>query len=381
MPHKEKRPFRFRLNVLDEKAEAPQDTYHLQVLLSKFGFLTNPYRPGEYDETTRDAVAQFQSFYRLPNEDDGIAGPETLGLLLQKRCGVVDLTPPHAQHGLPIASYVTVASWPKAALTYRFLNVSPDLDQGRQQDIVHEAFQRWQDSGGLTFSESPPGWQTDLSIAFHRGSHGDGNPFDDQGGPDGNTLAHAFFPPPAGGTWAGSLHFDEYEQWKDVPGGPGIRLYNVALHEIGHLIGLSHSQDPTAIMYAYYAEDRNDLRPDDAAGVQSLYGAPASAPESLTPGQRVIGTLGATDAEQAYQVTVQNKLLVKLEGPAEQDFDIYVRHGQPVDRAQQNGYDAYSYGVTANELVTIEDPKPGPYYILVHSYRGGGAYTLDVKVT
>jgi hypothetical protein len=154
-----------------------------------------------YHETTREAVAEFQSFYRLPNEEEGIAGSETLAFLSQKRCGVVDLTPRHAQNGLPLSPYVTVgAKWQKAMpLTYRFLNTSPDLNEARQQAIIKDAFARWQAVSGLSFEESPQGWSTDVSIAFHPGSHGDGNAFDDQRGPGGKTLAHAFFPPPAGG--------------------------------------------------------------------------------------------------------------------------------------------------------------------------------------
>ena len=54
---------------------------------------------------------------------------------------------------------------------------------------------------------------------------------------------------------------------------------------------------------------------DDIAGVQSLYGSPVSAPVAIAPGERVSGHLPRTDAEVRYQVTLQNKLLVKLEGP------------------------------------------------------------------
>ena len=379
-----KQPFRFEAVTLEPSMPQSVETYNLQILLSKFGFLTNPYPPGEYDETTREAVAEFQSFYRLPNEDEGVAGPETLAFLSQKRCGVPDLTPQHAANGLPLSPYVTVgAKWQKVMpLTFRFLNASPDLDEARQRTIIKDAFVRWQAVSGLGFEEAPQGWPTDLSIAFHRGSHGDGNAFDDQGGPDGNTLAHAFFPPPVGGTWAGSLHFDEFEQWKETPGGAGTRLFNVALHEIGHLLGLSHSQDNRAIMYAYYAEDRNDLRPDDIAGIQSLYGAPVEEAASITPGVPVTGNLADSSASRAYRVTVHDKLLIKLEGAQNQDFDLYVRHGQPVDTTQPvGGYDWRSYGPWANELVTIDDPQPGTYFILVDSYRGSGVYSLDVKVT
>lgn len=85
------------------------------------------------------------------------------------------------------------------------------------------------------------------------------------------------------------------------------------------------------------------------------------------------------DAEVRYQVTLQNKLLIKLEGPPDEDFDLYVRHGATVGTADGE-YDEVSFGVTADELLTIDDPKAGTYNLLVHSYRGSGSYALEVEV-
>jgi hypothetical protein len=358
----------------------PADIYNLQGLLGRLGYLTRAYCPKEYDDATREAVAQFQTFYRIYPEEDGICDQETINRLNQPRCGVSDPSPVHRSATGRLSSYVTVgAKWEKNSLTYNFLNSTPDLPVERQREIITEAFNRWANVCALEFNELGPNETSDLSVAFHHGSHGDEAPFDDGGGPDGNILAHAFFPPPAGGTWAGSLHFDEFELWKDQPGGQGVRLYNVALHEIGHLLGPAHSQDQNAIMFAYYAEDRNDLRDDDIAGIRSLYGAPLKDPVAIFPGQRISGYLPQTNAEVLYQVTLQNKLLISLEGPEGEDFDLYVRYGAPVGK-EEGHYDEASYGLTANELVTIENPKSGTYNILVHSYKGSGSYNLEVEV-
>ena len=83
-------------------------------------------------------------------------------------------------------------------------------------------------------------------------------------------MAHAFFPPPAGGTYAGHLHFDDDESWSSD--GTGIDLETVALHEIGHLLGIMHSNDPTAIMYATYTVENRFLSSDDIAAIHALYG-------------------------------------------------------------------------------------------------------------
>lgn len=375
-----KKRFSFSAKQLRPRETASEDVYSLQALLARYGYLVGAYVPGEYDEMTRRAVAQFQSFYQIYPGEDGICDHATVDLMNQPRCGLPDPSP--GQHPVAgrLAPYVTVgAKWPNNDLRYKFLNATPDLVVARQREILRESFKRWADVCALVFTESQGTEAADLSIAFHRGSHGDGSPFDNGGGSDGNTLAHAFFPPPQGGQWAGSLHFDEYELWKDQPGGTGIRLYNVSLHEIGHLLGLAHSQDQNAIMYAYYGENRNDLKPDDIAGIQSLYGSPVTAPVAISPGQRVSGYLPQTNAELHYQVACQNKLLIKLDGPTGQDFDIYVRYGTPAGR-EDGQYDVASYGVTADEMVTIPSPRAGTYYILVHSYNGSGSYNLEVEV-
>lgn len=376
-----KKPFKFQAGMIKAGTESRGDIYHLQALLGRYGYLTGHFCPGKYDECTRHAVSQFQSFYRIYPDEDGVCDADTVNLLNLPRCGVPDPPPGHRSPTGRLAPYVTVgAKWNTNRLIYQFLNSTPDLPVDRQREIIRDAFNRWAEVCALTFSEAEGNATPDLSVGFHRASHGDGYSFDDAGGPDGNTLAHAFFPPPAGGPHAGSLHFDEFELWKDEPGGIGTRLYNVTLHEIGHLLGLDHSQEQAAIMYAYYAEDRNDLRPDDIAGAQSLYGAPEQEPVAISPGERVSGHLPRANAEVRYQVTLQNKLLIRLDGPPGEDFDLYVRQGAPVG-IRDGEYDSVGYGMTADELITINDPRAGTYYILVHSYRGSGSYNLEVEVT
>ena len=103
------------------------------------------------------------------------------------------------------------------------------------------------------------------------GNHGDGFPFDGVNG----VLAHAFFPPPNGGTFSGDIHFDDDETWTmnmQATWAKPIDLVTVAAHEIGHALGLGHSNVTCALMNPFYTGSHRYLSQDDIDGIQSIYG-------------------------------------------------------------------------------------------------------------
>lgn len=50
-----------------------------------------------------------------------------------------------------------------------------------------------------------------------------------------------------------------------------VDLETSALHEMGHLLGLGHSSDPDAVMFAYYSGVRRKLNQNDVDGILALY--------------------------------------------------------------------------------------------------------------
>jgi hypothetical protein len=56
-------------------------------------------------------------------------------------------------------------------------------------------------------------------------------------------------------------------------------LEQIALHEVGHLLGLGHSSDTSSVMYAYAGHceiNKVNIQPDDALGIQQPYDCPFS---------------------------------------------------------------------------------------------------------
>jgi len=91
---------------------------------------------------------------------------------------------------------------------------------------------------------------------------------------------------------SGTLTFDEKEFW--APNGEGsgtVDFFAVALHEIGHLIGLDHyipsPGDPAQIMNSSISA--GELKSGDIAGAQYIYGAGdgATPPPTLPPPEAV----------------------------------------------------------------------------------------------
>lgn len=60
-------------------------------------------------------------------------------------------------------------------------------------------------------------------------------------------------------------------------------LQTVYLHELGHALGLGHSSDAQAVMYAYYTGARCALSQDDIDGVSALYPETGGATPTQTP--------------------------------------------------------------------------------------------------
>jgi len=219
-------------------------------------------------DSIKQALKEYQGFYGL-NETGRLDKP-TITLMQQPRCGVPDVIKPNLRHkhleNEPLEYKLLGSKWPKKVLTYKFFNFTSDLSQEEQRSAIAAAMKKWEEVTPLKFLEQKYG-KVDIELAFVRGNHGHCTNFDGKGG----VVAHAFRP--GSGAINGDIHFDD-DDYFTVNSYQGYNLEQIAVHELGHALGLRHSGDVNAVMYAHFGlyKPNYSLSSDDIQGIQKLYG-------------------------------------------------------------------------------------------------------------
>lgn len=185
------------------------------------------------------------------------------------------------------------SKWRRQELTYR-ISQYPSHFSGRRHEVdaqIEKAFGIWSQVAPINFVPKKDG-RVHIDIRFASGDHGDGDAFD---GP-GNTLAHAYFP-----QYGGDAHFDDQEYWT-IDSYAGTNIFQVAAHELGHSLGLGHSNVREALMAPFYQKYKPNfkLHIDDVLAIQALYGEkpyqsePAVSQPSTTPAATTTTTTTTT---------------------------------------------------------------------------------------
>jgi hypothetical protein len=95
--------------------------------------------------------------------------------------------------------------------------------------------------------------------------------------------AQAYYPYP-GANISGDVEFDHSDPWQEVGTLPVPDILGATIHEVGHALGLAHSNDSQANMYWIFRRGAGPgtgaLHADDIAGIHAIYGSGVG---SVTP--------------------------------------------------------------------------------------------------
>ncbi|XP_054272155.1 interstitial collagenase-like [Macrosteles quadrilineatus] len=250
---------------VNEDGSIDEDDIDITMHLSNFGYLPkiDPQRPQLISNNQlSNAIRDYQEYMGL--EVTGKLDSQTKKQMARPRCGIQDRVPP-GPNGL--SNFKLGGSrWKKRTLSYKITKYPSNFPRGDTDKTMQAAFDIWSRVTPLRFVKKGQNARVHIEIRFEKGSHGDDAAFD---GP-GQTLAHAYYP--IASRWGGDAHFDDTERWT-INSAQGTNLLQTAAHEIGHSLGLDHSNIVGALMFPTLNsyQPNFELHEDDIKAIQRLY--------------------------------------------------------------------------------------------------------------
>uniref|UniRef100_A0A671Y5T4 Matrix metallopeptidase 21 n=1 Tax=Sparus aurata TaxID=8175 RepID=A0A671Y5T4_SPAAU len=312
-------------NVNSHRAEVITDKYSAELFLSRYGFImpvnweevqfegSDASFNDDFLDNFQDLIQEgtsSQEFISALEEFQRVSGLPVTGLLDEAtklamnkpRCGVpdkeIDLNAPVTPENIMVSistdihqsqavrrrkrhlatlvsknrrrrdlSETGYMAFSKRVLKWRLIGegYSSQLSVEDQRYIFRLAFRMWSEVSPLEFVEDTrsPLEDVDIRLGFGTGRHlGCNQRFDGTG----QEFAHAWF--------LGDIHFDDDEHFTGPNAGSGISLLKVAVHEIGHVLGLPHIYRPGSVMQPSYLPQESGFEVDwmDRKAIQHLYG-------------------------------------------------------------------------------------------------------------
>eukprot|EP01084_Bolivina_argentea_P124734 221010_1 len=251
----------------------------IQKYLSKYGYYTGQI-DNKLNEETKNAIKMCQKILNMEQNCKCDAAFRN-ELAMTKRCGVKDtnmFNESKSKSEMKIER--NEEYYAKKLITYAIGEFPDYLAEIEVKQCVQNAFYEWDRHCGLSFEMVENMNECDIKIVWSNLGHGMGISVDGPGG----TLGIAI---------VGMLELDMSENWiivneenkhslsvikdkttwnKELEK-PNVSLINVLLHEIGHTLGLSHSENKCDLMYPIYNPNINCLSHGDIKRIVASYHA------------------------------------------------------------------------------------------------------------
>lgn len=214
----------------------------------------------KFDQDMVSAIKIYQKNYNL--KLTGKLDHNTLQRLMTRGCGVHTVS--HYKF------FGTQVRWPQGTTLLPYIYYPDPRFDSDFKNAVSKAFDSWEKVTGFKFEETFSNGTAKIKIQFESGGrHFHYNPYI-------VTWAVAISPPVGRFFLNGNVTWVSSGDFTNIKELDAVDVETVAVHEIGHLLGLDHSDDKSAVMYhAVNGHSRKvNLAQDDINGIKTLYNIP-----------------------------------------------------------------------------------------------------------
>ncbi|CAF1461806.1 unnamed protein product, partial [Didymodactylos carnosus] len=223
----ENEPYRCRVKLTDFGFSRGSNIHASVAIGARTAMNIVPVRYTAQNIDFSSILREYQKTFGL--KETGTLDEPTIELLNTPRCGNKDS--PLSSSLLALAN----SKWRKNRLRWTLRNSSSRISHAQSLNIIRDAFEHWIKHIPLDIEQVCTICEADVVFNF--------GPVD---GPS-RMLAYAYLPED------GRVHFDSAENWIERFDHNGTNLFLVAVHEIGHALGLDHTlKDKQSIMYPTY---------------------------------------------------------------------------------------------------------------------------------